>query len=130
LTDSLRLPDQVSRAILAHAAWCAPDESCGLLAFDESGRIRFAYPLTNVDPSPVTYTVDPEEHFRAMRHAEEHGWEIEGVFHSHPKGPASPSIIDLRRAPDPTWVYLITDLDEVAAFRLDEGVTRVEIVTD
>ena len=88
-----RLPDQIRQAILAHAYHCAPDECCGLLAMDPEGAIRFAYPLTNVHPSPVSYTIDPDEHIHALNHAEALGWEIGGVFHSHPGGTAAPSMV-------------------------------------
>lgn len=109
---------------MAHAGNCAPDECCGLLAIDGDGRIRFAYPLTNTAPSPVSYTVDPDEHFSALHHAESLGWEIGGVFHSHPRGPATPSMVDVQAALDPDWMYLIVAPDEIRGFRIREG--RVE----
>jgi len=116
-----RLPEQVRLAILAHADHCAPDECCGLLAVDDEGRIRFAYPLSNVDPSPVSYTIDPDEHFQAIRHAESMGWEIAGTFHSHPAGPAVPSMIDVQSALEPDWLYLVAAPDEVRAFSIRAG---------
>ena len=111
-----RLPDQIRRAILSHADQCAPNECCGLLAVDGRGAIRFAYPLTNADPSPVSYTIDPDEHFHALGHAETMGWEIGGVFHSHPGGTAMPSMIDVQSALDPDWIYLIASPDEIRGF--------------
>ncbi len=117
-----RLPDPIRQAILAHAAQCAPDECCGLLAIDGEGGFRFAYPLTNADPSPVTFTIDPDEHFHAMSHAETMGWEIGGVFHSHPGGTAMPSMIDVQTALDPDWMYLIASPDEIRAFWIRDGV--------
>lgn len=120
-TQRLRLPGQIRQAILTHAANCAPNECCGLLAADDEGRITFAYPLTNVDPSPVSYTADPDEHFHALRHAESLGWEIAGVFHSHPRGPAMPSMIDVRSALEPEWVYVIAAPGEMRGFRIRDG---------
>lgn len=117
----LRLPDQIRSAILAHAENCAPDECCGLLAADDEGRIRFAYPLSNADPSPVSYTIDPEEHFHAMRHAESMGWELAGVFHSHPGGTAMPSMIDVQSALEPHWTYLIAAPGEIRGFHIRAG---------
>ena len=119
--EQLFLADQIKLAIVAHASNCAPAECCGLLAADGDGRIRFAYPLTNADPSPVSYTIDPEEHFHALRHAESQGWEIAGVFHSHPRGPASPSLVDVRSALEPDWVYLVAAPGEIRGFRIREG---------
>lgn len=115
------LPDQIREAILAHADHCAPNECCGLLALDNGGRIRFAYPLTNANPSPVTYTVDPDEHFHALRHAESMGWEISGVFHSHPGGTAMPSMIDVQSALEPDWLYLIAAPGEIRGYHIRAG---------
>ena len=83
------IPGQIREALLAHAFACHPEESCGLLASDPSGRLRMAYPLTNALHSPTNYTIEPTEHFRALKHAELSGWEISGVFHSHPHSEAS-----------------------------------------
>jgi proteasome lid subunit RPN8/RPN11 len=128
LSARLRLAEQIRRAILTHADNCAPDECCGLLAADDEGRIAFAYPLTNAAPSPVSYTVDPDEHFHALRHAESRGWVIAGVFHSHPRGPATPSVIDVQTALEPEWVYVIAVTDEVRGFRIREGtVEEIEL---
>ncbi len=103
----MRLPEGVSEAVIRHAESCLPDECCGLLAVDAVGRIRFAYPLTNADPSPTTFTIAPEEHFAALRHAERLGWEIGGVFHSHPDGPAELSEVDLSQPHEPDWIHLV-----------------------
>ena len=120
MPETLRLPDQVRTAILVHAANCAPDACCGLIASDGEGQIRFAYPLTNVSPSPVAYTINPDEHFAALGHAESLGWTLSGVFHSHPAGSTQPSMVDLIGALDPDWVYLIAGSGEVRGFRIKD----------
>lgn len=125
----LLLPDQIRWAILAHAENCAPNECCGLVAVDDLGRLRFAYPLSNADPSPISYTIDPDEHFRAMRHAESMGWEIGGVFHSHPGGTAMPSMIDVQMALEPDWLYLVAAPGEIKGFHIRSGVIE-EIALD
>jgi len=81
----------------------------------------FAYPLTNSNPSPVSFTVEPSEHFGAMSHAERQGWEISGVFHSHPTGGLSPSATDVAMAWDPDWIHLVAAHGEIGAFRIVEG---------
>ena len=129
LPETLHLPDQIRTAILVHAANCAPDECCGLIASDSDGRVRFAYPLTNVNPSPVTYTIDPDEHFAALDHAESLEWTLAGVFHSHPDGPSEPSVIDLQSALDPEWVYLIAGSDGVRGFRIrDKSISEIGLI--
>jgi len=106
----MRVPGRIRDAVLAHAAFCAPEEACGLLAGDNEGNLRMAYCLTNVQHSRFAYTVEPEEHFRALRHAEANGWELVGVFHSHPYSEAYPSGTDRRLASEPDWIYLIASL--------------------
>ena len=123
---TLVIPEPIRQAILTHAENTLPNECCGLIAVG-SGAIRFAYPLTNANPSPITFTVDPEEHFGAMRHAESRGWEILGVFHSHPDGEATPSPTDVAMAWDPDWIHLIAGRGELAAFLIRDG--KVEALT-
>jgi len=101
------LPEGVKEAVIRHAEVCLPNECCGLLATDGVGRIRFAYPLTNSNPSPVAFTIAPEEHFAALRHAERHGWEIGGVFHSPPRGPAVLSETDLSQPHETDWIHVV-----------------------
>lgn len=125
------LPPQIIEAAIAHGRFAYPEEACGLLAVDDGGAVRMAYCLTNVDRSQYRFTVDPSEHYRAMRHAERHGWEIGGVFHSHPFSPAYPSATDVAGALDPTWLYVVVGLaephdPEVRAFSIVDGeVTEV-----
>lgn len=122
----MKLPDQIRQAMIAHARFAHPDEACGLLAVDQRGSLRMAYCLTNSKRSPVAFTIDPEEHFGAMTHAERRGWAIGGVFHSHPATPAAPSRTDLAADLDPEWLHFIvglTDPDrpEVRAWRIGHG---------
>ncbi|MDJ0960958.1 MAG: Mov34/MPN/PAD-1 family protein [Acidimicrobiia bacterium] len=122
----LELPQQVTEAVVAHARFTYPEEACGLLAVDDAGDVRMVYCLTNVERSRYRFTVDPNEHYRAWRHAERNGWEIGGAFHSHPMTAAHPSSTDIAGALDPTWVHLIVGLvdpenPEVRAFRIVDG---------
>ncbi len=123
----IRLPSQIRDAIIAHARFCAPHEACGLLALDESGSPRMVYCLTNVVESRHRFTVSPQEHLRAMQHAECNGWTIGGVFHSHPRAAARPSPTDIAEARDPTWIHLIAGPltgPEVRAFHIRDGLAH------
>jgi proteasome lid subunit RPN8/RPN11 len=103
----MEMPAEIQEAIVAHAAFCLPDEACGLLAAGDDGRLRMAYCLSNATPSPSAYTIDPAEHFRCLRHAEAQGWHLAGVFHSHPGGEAYPSPSDVEQALEPDWLYVV-----------------------
>lgn len=107
------VPDQIRDAMVAHSRFAAPEEACGLLAADADGRLRMAYCLTNVRHSPTRFTLDPTEHFRAMRHAEAHGWVLAGVFHSHTHSAAYPSPTDVAAALEPDWLYVIVSLSDL-----------------
>ncbi len=108
--ETLNLPSGLRERIIAHCLAGLPNEACGLIASDSSGSIVAVYPTGNEQPSPVTYTIPPGDHYAALRDADAHGWELSGVFHSHPNGPARPSVVDLASAPDPTWIYLVVDM--------------------
>ena len=119
-------------ALMAHARFCAPEEGCGLLAFDASGDLRFVYCLTNIDRSKYRFTLDPTEHFHAIRHAERNGWDIAGAFHSHPDGPAVPSATDIEAAGASSWLHIVVGLGhqeppEVRAFSITDG-SAVEVL--
>lgn len=96
-----------------------PNEGCGLLALD-GDRVVKVYPTANEDASPRSYTIPPQEHYDALVDAEANGWEIGGVFHSHPRGPAELSSIDRAQSLDPSWIHVVVGLDggsaEVATF--------------
>lgn len=122
----MQLPTQICDAMVAHARFVHPEEACGLLAADASGRLRMVYCLTNRDRSPRRFTVDPTEHFHAMRHAERNGWELAGSFHSHPASRPYPSPTDVAGALDPEWLYVIVGMEtpqhpEIRAFRISNG---------
>jgi len=105
--------------MIAHAFFSLPEEACGLLAADAAGSLRMAYCLTNSEHSPVAYTIEPTEHYRALRHAERNGWHLAGVFHSHTRTAGYPSSTDVARALEPEWLYVLVSLE-----RSDDPVVR------
>lgn len=115
------LPDDLRLEIIEHCRGELPNEGCGLVAVRDGVVVR-VYPTGNVDRSPVSYTVPPEEYLAAIMDAEQNGWDIGGVFHSHPKGPAQMSATDLDRALEPGWTYFVvgfgSDEAEVSAHTL------------
>ena len=107
----LRLTRAVYSQIVGHCYDGLPDEACGLFAGRPGGDLaEVCYPTDNVAESTKVYTVDPKQHLRADRDAEDRGLEIMGVFHSHTRTEAYPSPTDVAQAPDPTWHYVIVSL--------------------
>ncbi len=133
--ETLRLPHEVAAAMVQQARFVAPTEACGLFASDGRGRVVMAYPLTNIDASERRFTVAPQEHYGAWKHASRNGWTIAGVFHSHPRTAAYPSAADVAGALDPSWYYVIVGQvltrPEIRAYRIVEGVvSELDVVVD
>ncbi len=126
-----------------------PDEACGLLAGRRPGPRASApadpaqvsprsprpcgfYPTANAAASSRVYTVEPRDHLRADRDAEDHGLEIIGVVHSHTHTEAYPSPTDVAQAPDPSWHYVIvslrTGVASLRSYRIVDGVVSEEPV--
>lgn len=103
------LADEYRRQIVDHCLATLPNEGCGLLGMD-GDRVMRVYPTGNDEPSPISYTIPPRDHYEALIDAESKGWEIGGVFHSHPRGPAGMSATDLTKVTDPAWLYLVVSL--------------------
>ncbi len=111
--------------MIRHAMNCLPEEACGLLAVDSSRQVRMVYPLTNTEHSAVSFTIEPREHFGALQHAERSGWNLGGVFHSHPQGPADLSPTDIHQPHDPDWFHIVVGFSprlEVRGWSISAGV--------
>jgi proteasome lid subunit RPN8/RPN11 len=116
-----------------------PLEMCGLLAGPPAAgggagdRGSVFYPCTNVAASARVYTIDPKDHLRAEVDAEDRGWEINAVVHSHTHSDPYPSPTDVAAAPDPNWHYVIVSLKreapEVGSYRIVDGQVSSEPIT-
>lgn len=115
----LRIDQSQWLQICALAYDALPEEMCALLAAEPgSAEVRRIYPCRNAAASARVYTVDPRDHLRADRDAEDNGWEIVGVLHSHTHTPPHPSPTDIAQAPDPGWHYPIVSLaDQMPSLR-------------
>ena len=103
-----------------------PNETCGLIAGSPvSAKASVYYPCRNLAASSKVYTIDPKDHLRAERDAEDRGLEIIGVVHSHTHTESYPSPTDVNQAPDPEWHYVIVSLKREApiarSFRIVDG---------
>lgn len=124
--NSVRLPAQIVAAIASHSEACSPEECCGLIASDNSGEVRFAYPMTNADHSSTSFNLDPYESYRVFTHAESMGWSVTAVFHSHPRGPDLLSERDMNETPDSSWTHILMGPGGLKAFRVVDG-TAIEL---
>jgi proteasome lid subunit RPN8/RPN11 len=129
----LTLDPRAHAEMVAHAYAGYPLEACGLLAGPAgTAVVKAFYPCANAAASARVYTVAPGDHLRAERDAEDRGWEIVGVMHSHTHSEAYPSPTDVTQAPDPGWHYLIVSLKReapvVRSYRIVDGTVTEETV--
>jgi [CysO sulfur-carrier protein]-S-L-cysteine hydrolase len=111
--------------MIAHARLEAPAECCGLLA-GKDGRVVRLYRTTNTLHSPFRYSVEPLEMINVFQELDKQGWELLGIYHSHPHSEAYPSATDLKYAFFPRSLYFIVTLKDsvqppVRAFRITGG---------
>ncbi len=123
--DAVVLARDHLAAIVAQAQEEAPLECCGLL-LGRGRRVERVFPGTNIDRSPVTYNMDPQELFRAHREMEAQGTDLVAIYHSHPRTRAYPSSTDVGKATYPDAFYMIISLQdaslpEIRVFRIGGG---------
>jgi len=107
----LSLCTEARAAILAQARALYPEEACGLLIGEPSGRVLQAAALINhADDRRSAYLIDAEDYLAAERRAEQEGHLVLGVWHSHPNGTSEPSATDTELA-WPDWYYIIAAVD-------------------
>jgi len=118
---------------LKRAAYSAlPNEGCALLLGryeDDTAIVEEVKIVTNIDRSPVSFRIDPNELLNAYLQAEREGREIVGIYHSHP-APPRPSGLDLEYMKINTCVWIIysTISQDMAASQYNHGeVTPVTI---
>ena len=101
-----------------------PFEACGLVA-GQLGRSRAVFHIENVLHSPVRFRMEPAQQVQALIQIDENQWDLLAIYHSHPNGPAAPSVTDLNETTFPDTIALIwspRELDWICrGFILQEG---------
>jgi proteasome lid subunit RPN8/RPN11 len=131
---TLTVTAQVLQQIGEHAISCYPEEACGLLVGRSAiSEVVEFHPCENITHSAKVYTINPKQHLVIERNAEDAGFDVVGVVHSHTHTEAYPSSTDVAQAPDPGWHYMIVTLKrgvpEPRNFRIIDGViSETEII--
>jgi len=129
------------QAMQAHAESTYPEECCGLLlgqlaaddvvvmavrATTNDWDAQVADDMTEAHTLTKArrYWIDPAALLAGMCDAREHGWDVVGIYHSHPDYPAVPSECDRRMAWQ-QYSYLILAVEQGIAkayksWKLDE----------
>jgi proteasome lid subunit RPN8/RPN11 len=127
----LYLPQIVLEQLRVLAREARPLEVVGLLAGERLERVNTLIPLENVALDPTRrFSAEPASLVRGLKLIRESRLELCALFHSHPDGPAAPSLTDLENA---NWdvPMLIVDAwsGEVRAWNLETG-AEVEFKVD
>ncbi len=88
-----------------------PREACGFL-LGPAGIIDEALETGNRAQGLDRFELDAQVHLRLQRDLRDSGRSIIGIFHSHPRGKAEPSAIDIAQALYPGWIWLISAFDK------------------
>lgn len=133
----MKITDAQLKQIYAHATETYPFECCGFLLgnFDYGGIVRGVRPAANQNRERTDrFLISAEEFAAAQFAADDAGWDIIGIYHSHPDWPPIPSQTDMENAWEEVF-YLITSVHDrlplnTNVWRLAaEGLRRFEPVT-
>jgi proteasome lid subunit RPN8/RPN11 len=134
IVEKIFLPVALADEMIAQATAGYPEETCGLVGGRYAGDGRDGqavrlYPVENKLHNPVAYEMEPAQQVKAIVSIEAEGLELLAIYHSHPDGPARPSVTDLAQAYYPDQAYLIISLTDrqrplLRAFMLASGSAR------
>ena len=128
----LVIPQKIFDAMLDYCRTTAPNEACGILGGKE-GAVSAIYRMSNTENSPVSYFMDSQEQFKALKDMRGRGLSMAGIFHSHPASSAYPSAKDVNLAFYEDAAYVIVGLaaeqPDVKAFSIRRGeIVEIDIV--
>ena len=83
--------------MLEHVDGQAPLEACGLLA-GKNDEVEKVLLVRNQAQSPVKFVMEPYEQLAAFNWIDANNLELLGIFHSHPAGPETASVTDIKEA--------------------------------
>jgi proteasome lid subunit RPN8/RPN11 len=105
-TTSIHVTPEHWEQMKADVSARTSEEACGLV-LGEDNCSKQVIPITNIFHNPFRFRMDPAEELNAFLLAEEKGWEILAVYHSHPHGIHSPSATDYSELAFSEIIYLI-----------------------
>lgn len=91
----LTLSSHLHQRITLHARRAMPREAAGLVIGTADGIACETVPLTNLVPGTSGFVADPYEQFCALRRIATNGLSLLAIYHSHPGGALTPSVLDV-----------------------------------
>ena len=126
------IPRSLYAQIIAHCRSTYPKEACGILAGGD-GVVSQVYPMTNVEDSPIGYSMDPKEQLLIEKQMRQRGQRMVGIYHSHTASDAYPSSVDISLAISPEISYVLVSLKDrggpqLKSYRIDGQTITAEDV--
>ena len=123
MVSSICLKEAKLEYLTSLAKESLPLECCALLLgkknTDDFGKISVSdvISLKNIDFSPISFSVDPDELFKGYLLSESRDMHVVGIFHSHPAEPFPSSIDKSYMEINPVvWVIYSTVTNETRAY--------------
>ena len=106
--------------IIAQCRSRYPKEACGLLAALAEAHpaeisVVQVYPMTNVEDSPIGYSMDPHEQLAVEKQMRRRGQRMAGIYHSHTASDAYPSSVDEGLSLGAEIAYVLVSLKVLTA---------------
>ena len=120
---ALELSNALLHEMITYVDRHAPLEACGLLA-GKGARAEKMIGVLNQAQSPVRFVMDPYEQLHAFEWIEANGFELVGIFHSHPTGPETVSATDIAEAAYKVVHLILAPREnqwQARGFWIDEG---------
>lgn len=118
LMRRIALPAAIAGQITAYARRRPDREVCGLVSAVDTGDLQ-VHAVENVAADPeIRFEMDPRQQIHALQQIREQGRRLFAIYHSHPRGPDTPSALDRELAAYPEALYLIAAPDASGVWRL------------
>ena len=134
MQKSIVLTESQKHQLVKHADNFNPNESCALLfGKEENDKITIdeIFLATNIEESPINFTISNEELLKGYKIAEEKNLEVVGIFHSHPNSEAIPSPTDKKfmYSNPVVWVIYSGENNNFRAYLLDSEIIEISITS-
>ena len=132
----------IARALLdeliAHARQEAPNECCGVVAFEPGAPARAVrvHRAVNTAASPLRFEVDGLELLRTIDTIERDRYELGAIYHSHTRTAPYPSQTDINFAanwPGVEWIIVglaVGQAPQVCSYLIDGGTVKEVAIED
>ena len=134
MQKTITLTESQKQQLVEHAEKFNPNESCALLfGREENDKVTIdeIFLATNIEESPINFTISNEELLKGYKIAEEKNFEVVGIFHSHPNSDAIPSPTDKKfmHSNPVVWVIYSGNNKNFRAYLLDSEIMEISITS-